>query len=161
MSDSRRDWNGERLLRLARRLGPLLVLVLVGVAGALAGPTLSVLVLAGAALVGAIAGLWSSLRALLGEARLAPEDAFALGAPSSEEEQKRAVLRAIKDIEFERAVGKISEDDFRVLLARYRGEAKRLLRQIDESRAPERARAEALAAAHLQQHRPRRAEDAP
>lgn len=133
----------------ARKFGAgALILVAIAV-GWVSGPALGVLVLAAGTLLGAIAALWSSMRALVGETPLAPEDAFALGAPSSEEEQKRAVLRAIKDIEFERAVGKITEEDFRILLARYRGEAKRLLRQIDESRAPDRARAEELAEAHF------------
>lgn len=138
-----------RALGLARTFAPGALVVGTVATGLVAGPSLGVLVLAGGALVGAISAMWASVRALVGETPLAAEDAFALGAPSSEEEQKRAVLRAIKDIEFERAVGKISEEDFRVLLARYRGEAKQLLRRIDESRAPERARAEALAEAHL------------
>ncbi len=148
----------RRTAELARTFAPWLVLALGIAVGMIAGPALGVLVLAGGTLLGAIATLWSSLRALVGETPLAAEDAFALGAPSSEEEQKRAVLRAIKDIEFERAVGKISEEDFKILLTRYRAEAKRLLRQIDESRAPERARAEKLANAFLAKTAPSRAE---
>ncbi|MBM4359409.1 MAG: zinc ribbon domain-containing protein [Deltaproteobacteria bacterium] len=144
----------QHVAKLARTFGPALLLAVGLAVGVIAGPALGVLVLAGGALLAAIATLWASLRALVGETALAPEDAFALGAPSSEEEQKRAVLRAIKDIEFERTVGKISEEDFSVLLGRYRAEAKRLLRQIDESRAPERARAEALASAFLAKHVP-------
>ena len=149
MNDRKDEGFEARAVAIARTGAPAAVIVGTAAASYVAGPSLGVLVLGGSALVGAIAALWTSVRALVGETPLAPEDAFALGAPSSEEEQKRAVLRAIKDIEFERAVGKITDEDFRVLLARYRGEAKRLLRRIDESRAPERARAEALAAKHL------------
>lgn len=149
MSGERTDTLGERALRYAGILGPVSALALAIGAGVIAGPPLGVLVLAASALGGAIATMWTSVRALVGETPLAPEDAFALGAPSSEEEQKRAVLRAIKDIEFERSVGKITDEDYRALLTRYRADAKKLLRQIDESRAPDRARAENLAAAYL------------
>jgi hypothetical protein len=149
VSGERTDTLGERALRYAGILGPVSALALAIGAGVIAGPPLGVLVLAASALGGAIATMWTSVRALVGETPLAPEDAFALGAPSSEEEQKRAVLRAIKDIEFERSVGKITDEDYRALLTRYRADAKKLLRQIDESRAPDRARAENLAAAYL------------
>ena len=149
MSRERNDSSLERGIALATKLAPFGAVALALGAGVVAGPPLAVLILTGSALIGAIATLWTSVRALVGETPLAPEDAFALGAPSSEEEQKRAVLRAIKDIEFERSVGKISEEDYAALLGRYRAEAKRLLRQIDEAHAPDRARAEALAAKHL------------
>lgn len=108
------------------------------------GAPAAVLVLAAGALVGAIAIFWSSVRTLVGETPLSGADAYALGAPRAEEEQKRAVLRALKDLEFERSVGKISEEDYQVLVAKYRNEAKRLLRALDESAQPERAKVEAL-----------------
>jgi uncharacterized membrane-anchored protein YhcB (DUF1043 family) len=108
-----------------------------------------VLVLAGVALVAVIALFWQSLRTLLGETPLSGADAYALGAPRTEEEQKRAVLRALKDLEFERAVGKISDDDYKQLVVHYRKEAKRLLRVIDEQNAPQRAKAAAVAAERL------------
>lgn len=108
-----------------------------------------VLVLVGAALVSVIASFWSSLRALIGETRLSGADAFAMGAPRAEEEQKRAVLRALKDLEFERSVGKISEDDYRALVGQYRAEAKRLLRQIDAGSLDQRTRVAELVDEHL------------
>jgi hypothetical protein len=100
-------------------------------------------------LIGVISAFWSSLRTLLGETRLTGADAYAIGAPRAEEEQKRAVLRALKDLEFERSVGKISEDDYKVLVAGYRKEAKRLLRLLDEASAEQRERAEKVVAARL------------
>ena len=103
-----------------------------------------VLGLAGATLVACIAAFWASVRTMIGEARISGADAFAIGTTGGALEQKRAVLRALKDLEFERAVGKISEEDFKVLVARYRAEAKRLLKQIDEASAEQRARAEDL-----------------
>lgn len=110
---------------------------------------LVVLLLAGVAIASVIALFWGSLRTLLGETRLTGADAYAIGAPRAEEEQKRAVLRALKDLEFERSVGKISEEDYRELVGRYRHEAKRLLRLIDDSATEERARAEKLVQSRL------------
>jgi hypothetical protein len=126
----------ERMLRLAKIAGPALFVVLVVAIALLRGADWTILALAAGAMLLAIATMWTSLRAVFGETRLSGEDAYALGAPSVEEEQKRAVLRAIKDLEFERGVGKISEEDYRELTAHYRGEAKRLLRIIDHRAAP-------------------------
>jgi hypothetical protein len=108
-----------------------------------------VLVLVGGALVLVIAAFWASVRMLIGEARLTGADAYAIGTQHTEEEQKRAVLRALKDLEFERSVGKISEEDYRQLVARYRWEAKRLLQVIDEKSKEQRQRAETVVEAHL------------
>lgn len=108
-----------------------------------------VLVLAGLALVAVIAAFWSSVRMLIGESRLSGADAYALGTQHTEFEQKRAVLRALKDLEFERAVGKISEEDYRVLVGRFRAEAKALLQVIDEKSKEKRARAEKVVQAHF------------
>jgi hypothetical protein len=67
-----------------------------------------------------------------------------LGAPTAEEEQKRALLRALKDLEYERSVGKITPDDYQELATRYRAEAIALMQKLDEHLAPARARAEKL-----------------
>lgn len=115
-----------------------------GLAGRQFGAPGVVLGLAGATLIACIAAFWASVRTMIGEARISSADAFAIGNTGGALEQKRAVLRALKDLEFERAVGKISEEDFKVLVARYRAEAKRLLKQIDEASAQQRARAEEL-----------------
>ena len=105
-----------------------------------------VLGLAALTLVGVITAFWTSLRTLLGETRLTGADAYAIGAPRVEEEQKRAALRALKDLEFERAVGKISEEAAKVPVSECRREAKRLLRMLDEASADQRARAERVVA---------------
>ncbi len=54
---------------------------------------------AGSALVGALLILWNSVQALTGDAPLTLEEALTLTAPSTEEERKVAVLRALKDLE--------------------------------------------------------------
>jgi hypothetical protein len=126
----------ERVTRAVKIGLPVAVLVGAVIAGTRLGASGVVLVLAGGALIGVIAAFWTSVRTLFGETPLAAADAYALAAPRAEEEQKRSVLRALKDLEFERSVGKISDEDYQVLVAKYRAEAKRLLRVLDEEKQP-------------------------
>lgn len=136
--------------RITRYLGiAAIAAVGLGFAGYRFGAPGVVLGIAALTLVAAIASFWGSLRTLLGETRLTGADAYAIGAPRVEEEQKRSVLRALKDLEFERSVGKISDDDYKVLVASYRKEAKRLLRLLDEATAEQRERAEKIVDARL------------
>jgi len=100
-------------------------------------------------LLGAVMLLWSSLGRLTGESPLTLDEAIGLAAPSAEEERKRAVLRALKDLDYERSVGKISEEDYADLAARYRAEAKTLLRSLDSGLAPLRKTAEKKLVARL------------
>jgi hypothetical protein len=95
--------------------------------------------LAAAALTGAIWVLWKSIQNLTGEAELTLEEALSLGAPNAEEERKVAVLRALKDLEYERTVGKIDDQDFLELSAKYRAEARVLLQLVDDKLEPARA----------------------
>ncbi|MFZ5895841.1 MAG: hypothetical protein ACOY0T_32590 [Myxococcota bacterium] len=128
------------------------VTTLLGVAalGSLYGLPWAVLGLAAAALTLVVALLWSSVSSLADDSELSLDEALSYGAPSAEEEQKLAVLRALKDLEFERSVGKISEEDYQEFSARYRAEAKRLIARVDESLAETRKLAEELAEARIQ-----------
>jgi hypothetical protein len=128
---------------------PLLSIASAVIVGLSFGFGTSLLVLAGGVLLGVIAILWASVRTLAGDAPLTLEEALALGAPSAAEEQKRAVLQALKDLEYERSVGKVADADYEELLLRYRTEAKRLLRAVDEDLAPLRAKASAYVATQL------------
>jgi len=131
---------------------PLVIGLFVILAGVFVDAPTALLVAASGALIAVIAVFWSSLRTLLGETPLSGADAYVFGAPPRvEEEQKRAVLRALKDIEFERSVGKISEEDYAQLAKKYREEAKRLLQSIDEKSAAGRERAETLVQKKLRQ----------
>jgi hypothetical protein len=47
------------------------------------------------------------------------------------ERDKALVLRSIKELEFDRAMGKVSEKDFAEMSGRLRGRAARLMRQLD------------------------------
>jgi hypothetical protein len=120
------------------------VIALVIAAWFVFGAPIAILTLAALALVGGIALIWASVQSLTGETPLSLEEAITLGAPSAEEEQKRAVLRALKDLEYERSVGKITAEDYAELSARYRAEAIRLMQRLDENLKPARERAEKL-----------------
>lgn len=150
MESERQPDEAER--RIVRVVGIALPVVTVlgglGV-GSLYGTGTAILVLAGGLLLGVVAIMWASVRTLSGDAPITLEEAIALGAPSAAEEHKRAVLQALKDLEYERSVGKIADADYEELLHRYRADAKRLLRAVDEDLAPLRAKAVAYVAAHL------------
>jgi hypothetical protein len=135
-----------RIVGLALPIGTVLSALCVA---AFYGAGTAILVLAGGVLLGVVAIMWASVRTLSGDAPITLEEAIALGAPSAAEEQKRAVLQALKDLEYERSVGKIAEIDYEELLHRYRAQAKQLLRAVDEDLAPLRAKATAYVALQL------------
>jgi hypothetical protein len=125
-------------------LFPLVVVVGAIAGGNVFGLGVGLLIVAGGAVTGSIWLIWSSLQGLVGAAPLTLDEALSLGAASVEEEQKRSVLRALKDLEYEREVGKINEADYKSLALHYRNEAKRLLQVVDRDLEPERQRAERL-----------------
>ena len=47
------------------------------------------------------------------------------------EQEKTTTLRTIKELEFDRAMGKMSEEDFREMSSRLRARAARLIKQLD------------------------------
>ncbi|MQA30306.1 MAG: hypothetical protein GEU82_10775 [Luteitalea sp.] len=49
------------------------------------------------------------------------------------EREKALTLRTIKELEFDRAMGKVSEEDFREMTGKLRSRATRLIRQLDAS----------------------------
>lgn len=131
-----------RLVATLRKVIPALWLGAVFVAGFVSGVELAFLVAAAGVLTGVITLMWSSVQSLTGGTPLGFEEALGLGAPSKVEEQKRAVLRALKDLDFERGVGKISPEDYAELSAKYRAEAKRLMQTLDEALEPAREKVE-------------------
>jgi len=135
--------------RLARRVMPALWAAAVIAAGSLWGIEPAFLVAAAGALGLVITLMWSSVQSLTGGAVLGFEEALGMGAPSRVEEQKRSVLRALKDLEYEKSVGKISAEDYAELSARYRAEAKSLIQSMDEALGPARREVEASLEKHL------------
>jgi hypothetical protein len=89
----------------------------------------------------AIGLLWASVTTVGKDEEISLEDALDLSAPARDEERKLAVLRGIKDLEYERGLGKVSEADFQQLSQRYRKEAKLLLARLDTSDASLRQKA--------------------
>ena len=140
--------SNRKPIRLPPVVVGLAMLAVAIIVGGFFGRGVGFLTGAGLALSTAIWLLWRSIQSLTGDAELSLEEALGLGAPSVEEERKHAVLRALKDLEFEKAVGKISDADYRSLVKKYRADAKRLLNQVDESLTPAREKAEALIEAH-------------
>lgn len=131
-----------RLLGLLWKVVPAVWLLAAVVAGVTSGPPLLLLVLAAGALALVVTLMWSSVQSLTGGTPLGFEEALGMGAPSKVEEEKRAVLRALKDLEYERGVGKISPEDYAELSTRYRAEAKRLMQSLDEALGPARQEVE-------------------
>jgi hypothetical protein len=131
---------------------PLVTLSTAAIVGVLVGPATSILVIAAGLLLGVIALLWGSLRILSGDAALSPElEALDMAAQGVDAlaSRKKMLLRALKDLENERGIGKIEEDDYGLIATTYREELKAVLRRIDDSLAPHRSRAEEAARAYL------------
>jgi hypothetical protein len=65
--------------------------------------------------------------------KAAPDGAQVLGGRTRAalEREKSLVLRSIKELEFDRSMGKVSEKDFGEMSARLRARAARLMRQLD------------------------------
>lgn len=145
--------DAERSLGRAVGIGLPAVSVVGAIAvGVVAGLGSGLLVLASGALLGTIALLWASVRTLSGDAPLQTgfqtfaarrHGVDALG------EEKRRVLRQLKDLEAEHALGKIDDADYEALVARYRAEAKNVMREMDREVGPLRAEAERLAREYL------------
>lgn len=149
------DPAGSDETRLARRLSyglPIATAVgaiAVAIASS-AGPAF--LVLAGGALLATIAAVWASLRTLVGDAPVDPMMLIPIAQTGTSNvlERKQRVLRALKDLESERAVGKLDEDDYGLLQTQYRADAKLVLKEIDDALGPKLARAEEIARKHLE-----------
>ena len=76
----------------------------------------------------------TALRTVLPLAGVIPDDApETLGdrTRAALEREKTLVLRSIKELEFDRGMGKVSEKDFAEMSARLRARASRLMRQLD------------------------------
>jgi hypothetical protein len=142
-------------LRIARTFAlalPIATLIGGAVAFALAGLPAAILTLAAGVLLGVIALLWASLRVLSGEAPIPPDlEGVDLAAPVADalSSRKAMLLRALKDLEYEQAIGKLDRADFEEVSLSYREELKDVMKQLDALLAPHRKHAEELAQEHL------------
>ena len=135
---------------VSRALPAAVLLATIGMALTL-GPGPALLVLTAGTLLAVIALLWASLRTLSGEAPVSEglEIAATRARETTAVERKRRVLRSLKDLEHEHNIGKIDDKDYAEISARYRDEAKAILREMDIEVEPLRAKAEELARKHL------------
>lgn len=102
----------------------------------------ALIVLAGATL---ILFIWLAFRAV--QSVTEPDDRVVMidVPPTPAQSRKITALRALKDLEFEKSLGNLSDADYAEIEARYREEAKRAMREVDDERAAMRARAEEMA----------------
>lgn len=141
--------------RIARGLAIVLPVATVTTAtllGVWLGPAIAILVLAGGVFIGAISYFWASLRLLSGDLSLPPEFEYldvAGHAVDALASRRTMLIRALKDLDNERDIGKLEKDDHEQLSATYRNELKDVLRQIDATLQPFRGAAESLAKQHL------------
>jgi hypothetical protein len=123
-----------------RAFATLLVLFVAGlaaVAGVFGGRGLAALVLVGAALLGAVSALWSSLHELASEDVHEEVRELPSLARIASDDELEAVLRALLDLDHEVAVGKILPGDEAPIRQELRNEAKRLLKLQDARIRPE------------------------
>lgn len=109
------------------------------------------MVLSGGALLFAVSFVWASLRALFGgsdEALI--HESQAMRKRHELLDEKDAVLKSLKDLEFERDVGKLAEDDYKRLERELRGRAKHILKQLDDEVRDHRLKAKQLIEKELQ-----------
>ncbi len=150
--DVKADLDERRIARGVAVGLPLVTAATALVVGVVIGPSMAILILAAGMLLGVISLFWASLRVLSGDAALSPElealdaTAHAVDALSS---RKRMLVRALKDLDNERALGKLEADDHAQLSNTYRGELKEVLKRMDASLDPHRPQAESAAHAFL------------
>lgn len=101
-------------------------------------------------LLACVSFLWSSLRHLFGaDPALYVEQSSATRHRAELVTEKDLVLRSLKDLEFEREVGKLSDEDFQSADSEFRGRAKRILRDLDDDLREHKKKARQLIAAEL------------
>jgi hypothetical protein len=131
-------WSGRWLALLAATLGGAVVVLLVLVAayGANVDAPTVALSVAAAALIHALARLYAVVRALAGPDRMA---AVGRGAGSFTQaelrDEKRRLLRAIKELEFDHGMGKLSQADYDAVIATYRLRAIEVMRALEGGQA--------------------------
>lgn len=120
-----------------------------GAAGYIWGLPALLLVFAGGALSLVIVLMWASLQQMEESDEMEFEQALSYAAPSIEEEQKRALLRTLKDLEYELSVGKISREDYDQIYAEVAEKAKRMIALTDDAMKARIAAAEARVSSRL------------
>jgi hypothetical protein len=100
--------------------------------------------------------MYRTLLPLVGRERTLRADTLGHRAQVALEREKTLVLRSIKDLEFDRAMGKLADVDFEDMSERLRARALGLMRQLDASHAAPRERIERELADRLSRDAQRR-----
>src|SRR5262245_44748833 len=100
-----------------------------------ATPGAGFLGLAAAFLVIAVWVIYRAARALVDEPPPVGVDRASGRRKKELEREKAALLKALKELEFDHEMGKVSDVDFREIGGQYRGRAMRVMRQLDEAGA--------------------------
>ena len=127
--DALQPW---QLFTLAGLIGATIV-VFVSTGQTPAGIILLSLTIFTAAVVGVAA--WRTLSPLTGSDERGPSPVLGGRTRAALEREKTLVLRSIKELEFDRAMGKVSDKDFAEMSARLRARAAGLMRQLDAGSA--------------------------
>jgi hypothetical protein len=80
----------------------------------------------------AAAGFYRMLSPLVGEIPASSPEALSNRARQVLEREKMLTMRSLKDLEFDRSMGKVSQADFDEMSARLRNRAMSLIKQLDE-----------------------------
>jgi ribosomal protein L40E len=138
----------RRITKIVATGFPILAVLTAVVMGVLFGIATAILTLATSGLLAGIALFWTSLRVLSGDAPLS-EELLALHIQRNPADalasRKTMLVRALKDLENEQAIGKLQQDDYESLRSKYRADLTLVLQQMDAVLQPHRAKAEALA----------------
>jgi hypothetical protein len=124
-SDSLQPW---QFFTLAGLIGATIV-VFVSRGHTPAGIVLLSLVIFAAAAIGIAA--WRAFAPFAGKVDIDGPPMLAGRTRAALEREKALVLRSIKELEFDRAMGKVSEQDFTEMSTRLRARAARLMRELD------------------------------
>jgi hypothetical protein len=109
------------------------------------------------ALLACISFLWSSLRVLLGgEHDLYLVQSQTLRSRMELLDEKDSLVKSLRDLVFEREVGKLSDEDFARVSADFRARAKRVMRALDDDLREHREKARKLVEAELAKAAPAR-----
>lgn len=103
------------------------------------------IVLAGLVLVLSIYAFWTSVRGLLqASAKAVTSTSVRSEARLALIDEKASLLKALRELQFERDMGKLSEQDYDALNTRYRMRAKQVLRELDQQLGDFQDKAQAL-----------------
>lgn len=151
-ADAKNEIDEHRIARGVAIGLPLVTATMAAVTGVIFGAAMAILVLAAGGILGVIALLWASLRILSGDAELPPELAALEAGVNTVDalaSRKKMLLRALKDLDVEHALGKLDDDDREQIAKKYRDELKDVMKEIDASLEPLRPQAEEAAKKYL------------